>query len=72
MRTWKAGESFTAYFSARTRLQRTMFGDNAKYALLIHDMISGLPTIMQSTVRGQLSRDPTITELRRVMLDLEP
>lgn len=74
MRTWKSGESFAAYFSARTRLQRNVFGDNAKDAVLIHDIVSGLPTIMHSTIKGHLALSPkkTMTELRRVMLDLEP
>ncbi|EJD38638.1 hypothetical protein AURDEDRAFT_128754 [Auricularia subglabra TFB-10046 SS5] len=63
---WRPPESFTPYFAARTRLQRTVFGEDAKPQVLILDILSGLPGVMQSVIKS------TLGDKNTVMLDLEP
>ncbi|EJD33944.1 hypothetical protein AURDEDRAFT_176995 [Auricularia subglabra TFB-10046 SS5] len=71
MRTWRPGESFANYFNARTRLQHIVFGEVADEKILVLDVLSGLPPILQGVIKSTLGRnDSSLTELHRVLLDL--
>lgn len=73
MHEWQPGQSLASYFSSRQKLQFAVFGDDASEQSLQLDMLSGLPVMAQGLIKGCLARsDASLTDLRRVMLDLEP
>lgn len=71
-RTLQDDESMADYFQDKQRLQHYVFPKHTSDYELISDMLDGIPVTITPLIKASITRQTTLEEFRRILIDLEP
>lgn len=66
-RTLQRDESLTDYFYGKTRLQKYVFPEDAPEAILVADLMDGLPQHLLMNIKNLNVPEMTMTKIRRIL-----
>lgn len=70
-RRLQSDESFSQYFQDKVHLLHKMYGSTVSEQIKIQEVLMGIPTWMHALIKSSQSKNGSLEDFRRVLMDLE-